>query len=118
LNLIKEDREISIFGDGSNIRDYIFIDDLINITLQLYAKSTKYSVYNVGSGISASINTVVNILKEVSKKNINVKYLPERDVDVRNISMDISRISNELGLKDITELRNGIQKTWNWINKK
>lgn len=115
LNLIKERGSLTIFGDGKNIRDYIYIDDAINITKTIFAKKTKYSLYNVGSGDGASINEVVKIMKEITGKKIKINQKPSRDIDVRKILLDTRKIIDETGYIPKISLKDGIQKTWKWI---
>jgi UDP-glucose 4-epimerase len=117
LNLIRQDKPITIFGDGKNIRDYIYIDDLINITKLLFSKKTKYKIYNVGSGKGESINEIISIMSKVVKKNIKIENKPARLIDVRKIVLDSIRSVAETAytMTMRTSLEDGIRKTWNWI---
>ena len=116
LNLVKQNKKITIFGDGENVRDYIYIDDAIELTRLIFNKDTKYKIYNIGSGVGASINNVVDILETVVGKKIDVEMQSARDIDVRKIVLDIDRISNEVVYKKKTTLSEGIRKTWGWLN--
>jgi len=118
LNLIKNNKPITIFGDGENIRDYIYIDDLINITRKVFDKKNKYQLYNIGSGNGASINEIVKIIRKVSKSKITIEKQPNRDIDVRKIVLDTKRISDEINYVQKISLEKGIQKTWEWLEKK
>lgn len=116
LNLIKNEKPISIFGDGENVRDYIYIDDAIEITKEIFDKEVKYEVYNLGSGVGMSINEVVKVMQKVTGKEICIDRRPERGVDVRRIVLNIERISREINKKNNTSIEDGIRKTWDWIN--
>jgi UDP-glucose 4-epimerase len=116
LNLIKQEKPINVFGDGNNIRDYIYIDDLIDITLKIYNKKNNYSIYNIGSGSIATINNVLDIIKEVVRKDCIINYLPDRDIDVKRVVLDLKRISNEIPNKKFIDLHEGIKRTWDWIS--
>lgn len=115
LNLVKQNKPITIFGDGENIRDYIYIDDLVNITKRIFDKKTRYSIYNVGSGKNFKIKEIVEAIKKVTGKKIKVNKLPKRDIDVRKISLNIKRIKKEAAYKNFYSLENGIEKSWKWI---
>ncbi len=115
LNLIRQNKPITIFGDGENIRDYIFIDDLINITRSLFLKETKHKIYNVGSGKGESINKIVDIIAEVVKHKIIIENKPARLIDVKKIILDTSRIVNETNYVLKISMEEGIKKTWDWI---
>ncbi len=109
LNLVKQGKPITIFGDGKNIRDYIYVDDLVNITKLIFTKKTKHSIYNIGSGLGVSINNIVDIMQDMVGKKIAINYQPDRHVDVRSIVLNMDRTMNEIGNISITNLRNGIK---------
>jgi len=115
LNLVKENKSINIFGDGNNLRDYIYVDDAINITKNIFQKKTVYRLYNIASGEGSRINDVIEIIKKVTGKKIVIEKFPKRKVDVRKINLDNSRIKNELKYYKFLELEKGIKKTWHWI---
>ena len=118
LNLIRQKKPITIFGDGENLRDYIFIEDLVNITKKIFDKKLKYSVYNVGSGENRTINEIVEMIEDIALSRVKIKKLQQRNIDVRRIALDIERIKNEVGYKEFISLEKGIRKTWSWLNKK
>ncbi len=115
LNLIQRGKPITIFGDGKNIRDYIYIDDLINITKLISSKKTKYNLYNIGSGKGESINEIISAMKKVTKKKIAIKREPARPVDVRRAVLDTKRVSQEINYARKTLLLAGIRITWEWL---
>jgi len=116
LNLIRQEKPITIFGDGENVRDYIYIDDLINITKLLFKKRNQYNVYNVGSGGGTTINHVLGIIQNLIEKKIQVNKQPSRNVDVRRIVLDIKRVLNETKYVPSVSLKEGIIKTWEKMN--
>ena len=117
LNLVRQNKAVNIFGDGENIRDYVFIDDVIGITKKMFNKKTKHSIYNIGSGKGESINDVIDSMEKVAKKKINILKQPARDIDVRKIVLDVTRVSTEFGYEPKTSMQQGIKKTWDWLNK-
>lgn len=117
LNLIKNDKEIAIYGDGENIRDFIFIDDMCEAAVKLFMKrNLKYSIFNVGSGKSHSLNKLIKIMEQVTKIKPKVKYLPDRKSDIKKVVLDIKRAKSEIGHYSKTSLKDGIKKTWDWLN--
>jgi len=118
LNLIRQGRQVTVFGDGENIRDYVYIDDAIEITKRIFNKNTNHRIYNVGSGKGVSINEVINILENIVKEKISIERQPARDIDVQKIVLNNERISKEVQFKPVVNLQDGIAKTWNWLNDK
>ncbi len=118
LNLIKNSQPISIFGDGKNIRDYIFVDDAIDNLLKLsFGSKNKYRIYNIGSGEGISINELVEAMKKITQKRIKTNGLPQRKADIRSIVLDISRIQQEFDYSPKVNLEKGIKQTWEWVKK-
>jgi UDP-glucose 4-epimerase len=118
LNLVKQNKKITVFGDGENIRDYVYIDDAIEMTKRIFNINTKYKIYNVGSGMGVSINEVINILEVIVGKKIDIERQPARDIDVQKIVLNNERILKEVDFKPEIMLQDGIIKTWNWLNNK
>ncbi len=118
LNLIDQKKPITIFGDGQNVRDYIYIDDLINITKLLFLKRTKYHVYNVGNGNGVSINDVVTAIEDAVREKIHINIEPARNIDVKRIVLNTSRVSDEIGNIPRVTLEEGISKTWKWLRNR
>lgn len=116
LGLIKQNKPIVVFGDGENVRDFIYIDDLIEATKILAFKDTEYRLYNVGSGEGKSINEVVSIIKNITKRDVDVKHLENRTSDVKVNVLDIRRVVSETGLIPKVSLEEGVKRTWEWIN--
>ena len=84
---------VSVWGDGIAVRDYIYIDDLVQATLTLLGKEDAFNkTFNVGSGIGYSVNDILRILKEASGLEVSVNYLPARQEDVSHVVLAIDRI--------------------------
>lgn len=108
----------TIYGDGNATKDYIYIDDLIEICNGLIASNVK-GTYNVGSGVGMSLNEIIFIIDKVTKyKNIIVKTDP-KDYDVKSFILDMEKTKSKLqNPVNLTSLEEGIKLTWEWINTK
>ena len=116
LNLIKNGKTISVFGDGENIRDYIYIDDLVENTIKIFEKKTSYRTYNIGSGVGKKIIDIIDLINKCSKKTVNIKKYPARNIDVKKVILNIERIKSEIDYRLDVPLEEGIKKTWDWLN--
>lgn len=116
LNQIKQGKRPVIFGDGSAVRDYIYIRDAIDATLQILESNTEEKVYNVGSGQGTSLNELISIMSQVTGENISPVYVYDEKKYVSKIVLDISKLKKEIGWQPTTELTSGISRTWKWIN--
>ena len=115
LNKIKNNERPIVFGDGSSVRDYIYIKDAIDATLAIVKKDPESSVYNIGNGQGTTINELIRIIKDITGKKIDPQYLKDSGTYISKIVLDIEKIRNETGWSPKTDIREGIKKTWEWI---
>lgn len=101
---------IQVYGDGSVIRDYIYIDDAVEGIIKVANADGEYNLYNLGSGIGHSIIQVLDTIKLVLGESLIVDYLPGRPVDVPINILDISRYENDYGSINALDLYSGIKK--------
>jgi len=101
---------VSVWGDGIAVRDYIYIDDLVQATLSLLGKEDAFDkTFNVGSGVGYSVNDILRILKEVSGLEVSVHYLPARQEDVFHVVLAIDRILEIIDFQPIG-IQEGIRR--------
>lgn len=115
LKKIKLNESLTVFGDGNSKKDYIYITDLIKACSEL-SLTNEIGTFNIGSGEGNSINEIIKIIKEKTKKEIIVNNIDKQKYDVENFVLDISKKENVLGKQNLITLEKGIEKTWNWIN--
>ena len=115
LGKIQQDKLIEIWGDGSAVRDYIYVEDLVDaIYLAIdYQKSCR--IFNIGMGKGYSLIELLFIIKKITEKDVEVSYSNARSCDVSKIYLDITRSQEELNWKPSTSLETGIKYTWDFI---
>jgi UDP-glucose 4-epimerase len=106
---------IEIWGDGSVVRDFIYVTDLAELCV-LAVQSKKSGIYNAGSGVGHSINEVVSIFREVTGQAIEPVYRPGRGYDVPSVVLDIMGAKNTFEWSPQIDLRDGIERSWQWAN--
>lgn len=115
LGKAKYSEEIQVWGDGSIIRDYIYIGDLAKFCMKA-THATNSGVYNVGSGIGHSISEIIEIIEAEVGQNLLFKKMPRRDYDIPKIILDISKAKITFDWEPETEFHQGIKKSWEWCN--
>lgn len=93
IGKIIENKSVEVWGDGSAIRDYIYIEDLANAFYQLISKDVCNETINLGSGRGYSVNDVLAFLKIISKVDFKIEYKNARPVDVSNMVLDIKKMT-------------------------
>ena len=109
IEKLKSKEKMPIYGDGNVIRDYVYIDDVIE-ALILAIPANKSKVYNIGTGIGHSINELISLLNSVSGDILDIEWLPKRNVDIEKNVLDVSKAHKELNWQPKTNLKDGIQK--------
>ena len=117
LNKIRKGETPTIFGDGSAIRDYIYIQDAVNATLLLSGKNSEDKIFNVGSGRGATVNDLVGVISKVTGHQLSPIYVNDNGVYIKKIILDITKIEKATGWSPHTDLLEGITRTWEWIKK-
>ncbi len=115
LGNVLENQPITIWGDGTVKRDYVYVRDAADATVRLATEEHPAGIYNVGSGRAASLNKLVDTIKKVTGRNVEVNYTEARRIDVPVNVLDIGKISAALGWRPETDLEEGIRKTWEWL---
>jgi len=111
--LLKKERP-TIFGDGNQTRDFIFIDDVVSACLKAMEYKGKKEIFNIGTGIETSINKLNEIISKLLKTKIKPKYAPEKPGDLKRSCLDISLTKRELKWKSKYNLEKGLEKTINF----
>lgn len=105
--------EIRIWGDGSIVRDYIYISDLISFIVQSINNDLE-GIYNVGSGRGVSLRDALSLVEEISGIPAKIKFLPPRGFDVERVVLDISKARQKLDWAPAVSLREGCERYWKW----
>ncbi len=109
LGRVAAGRELEVWGDGSTIRDYIHIDDLVASVRDLIECGTTDSTLNIGSGAGHSLLEVVRIVEEVTGRSVPLDFKPARAADVPRLVLDVARLRG-LGLHRSRPLAAGIRQ--------
>lgn len=107
---------IHVYGDGSVVRDYIYIEDVITAIMNISFNNTKYHVYNIGSGVGVSLNKLIKIIEKSINKNVSISYEHERDVDLPINYLNVNRYESEFGKCSVTNIDKGVELTKNFLN--
>ncbi|WP_296721668.1 NAD-dependent epimerase/dehydratase family protein [Erythrobacter sp.] len=114
MNAAWSGETLSIWGDGSVIRDYLFVSDVADAISMALDYDGAESVMNIGSGKGYTQTEIIAGIEQISKRKIKVDYTPSRKIDVRSNVLSIERAAIELGWHPQTSLPEGLAKTWAW----
>lgn len=106
---------MEIWGDGKIVRDYLYIDDFTRLCQAVIDRDIapgSFTVYNAGSSVGSTINTICDLAEQVSRMKLARHYLHGRTVDSPSIVLDCAKARRELGWSASISLETGMQYTW------
>ncbi|MGH8675888.1 MAG: NAD-dependent epimerase/dehydratase family protein, partial [Burkholderiales bacterium] len=106
---------IRIWGDGSVIRDYVYVGDAVDALLKAMAYAGEQKIFNLGSGTGTSLNDLVRLIESVIGRRVAVEHTAARVFDVPVNILDSSLAKRLLGWSAATPLATGIRKTYEWL---
>lgn len=108
-------QNLTIFGDGEQLRDFVYVDDLVAVLLGALEKikPDDCRVLNVCTGISTSINDLARYVIDVSGADVVCRHEPARDGDIRFSIGDASRLEKALGFVPHTSIKEGLLRYFN-----
>lgn len=112
---------LPIYGDGKNVRDWIYVGDHCNAIDMIIHKGRLGEIYNIGGGNElCNIDIVKHILKYFGKQDRLITFVEDRKGHDRRYAVNTDKIRNELGWEPKTDFEYGLKKTLKWysINRK
>jgi UDP-glucose 4-epimerase len=110
-------RQIEIWGNGTVVRDYIFIDDVVSALMKAVEYHGTQRIFNVGTGVGINLNDIVDALSLHLIKPLDVIYMRSRNVDVSKSVLDCSLALREMKWSATHDLETGIGKTLAWFRE-
>ena len=114
---IHEGKKISIFGDGSSLRDYTYIDDAIEGTLGALSREHGFQIYNIGESRTIKLSELIQAIEEQIGKKALIEHLPEQPGDVKQTYADIRKAREHLGYNPKTDIREGLARFVRWYKE-
>ncbi|OLP44890.1 NAD-dependent epimerase/dehydratase family protein [Rhizobium oryziradicis] len=115
LNLASQQRPIEIWGDGSTIRDFIYVKDLTSLCVKSL-ESNKAGIYNGGSGLGTSVLAIAQLVQEITGNPAPIVYKPQRNLDVPISVLEVETTKADFDWDPKVGIQEGILRTWDWLN--
>ena len=110
LRQILDGGSVVVHGDGSQTRDFVYIDDVVEALVAAATSDAVGKIINVGSGQETSINELISILEEVTGRSAHVLYNPQANPGVARMVADLSRAAQWLNYTPRVSLHEGIRR--------
>lgn len=115
MSHILHGQAIDVWGDGSVVRDYVYIGDVCNALVLAESYKGAEHIFNIGSGQGYSLLEIVSAIERVTERKANIRFSAERKFDVQVSVLDIRRAQEELGWHARTSLEDGLIATREWL---
>jgi UDP-glucose 4-epimerase len=110
-----EEEPVSVFGNGTQTRDFTFVADIVEACTLAMDYEGEASVFNVGGGTRLALNTALDIISSVVPKGLDVRYEDRAKGDVTHTYADISLAREELGYAPKTTVEEGLALETEWL---
>lgn len=117
LSKALKDETIEIWGDGSVVRDYLHISDVISAAVRLVDCSPEEKIFNIGSGIGLPLTDVISAIEQAIGRKVRVNYTPVRSFDVKSNVLDISLALRHLNWRPEIDLQSGLVRFTEYLRK-
>lgn len=115
LRCASEGRPFQLWGDGLQLRDYLYVDDFAEAVARLLARPQAHGTFNLGSGAGTSLRDLIALVEAETGRAICIDAQPAREGDVVRIVLDIARVRRAAGWSPATRLEEGIARTRRWL---
>jgi UDP-glucose 4-epimerase len=111
INKVKQKEPLTIYGDGSQTRDFVNVRDIVDgILASMKTNKTDGEVFNIGSGKPTSINDLAKAVLELGNVDLEIKYEKYRTGDIKHSFADITKARKLLGYEPKVSLRDGLRE--------
>ena len=111
------DRPIPIYGDGRQVRDWIYVDDHCRAILAVLTQGHPRPVYHIGADQRSNLDVALSILDQLGKPASLIRFVKDRPGHDRRYAIDPARIETELGWRPAETWESGVAKTIKWYQK-
>ena len=103
-----------VYGDGSQTRDYLYVGDLVE-AIRVAVDSDATGAYQLGSGKPTTLNQLIDVMRTVTGRDLDVAYHDFRAGEVRQSWCQIDKARQSFGFDPTTRLEDGLRSTWTWF---
>jgi len=113
MGLLQDGGTPTIFGDGSQTRDYVYVGDVVDA--MLLASERRGGTFNIGTGVETSVIHLYRAIEEAAGIEREPDFAPARLGELQRSVLDASLAARELGWRPAHSLADGLARTWDWI---
>ncbi len=116
IRAILDGRQIVVYGDGKQTRDFTYVGDIVDATIKA-AESDAVGVFNIGGGSRVELIEAIKVIEQIIGQEAKIKFEETKKGDVRDTYADISKARRILGYKPKVSLKDGLKREVEWIEE-
>ncbi|OPX75194.1 MAG: UDP-galactose-4-epimerase [Methanoregulaceae archaeon PtaU1.Bin059] len=113
---LKEDGSFNVFGDGNQMRDFIYVEDIAEIYYRALHHDIRNQVVNLGTGKGSTIKDIIEKAGKILNVSPTINYLPARPGEIDNFVADIKKFQKIFQGFSFTPIDEGLRKTFEWLS--
>ena len=114
---IAEDKQITVYGDGKQTRDFTYVDDIIEANFSSLKNGVPGEIYNIGGGSRKKLEEIFPLIESICQKKIKKNREEKQRGDVPHTLADIQKAHKELNYSPQIQLSDGLKEEWTWIQE-
>jgi len=120
-NRLLDGRALTVFGDGTQTRDYVFVGDVADMNVRVAQAELPSPArldaraFNVGTGVETSVNTLAATLQRAAGSATPIEYAPARPGELQRSALDIDKARTVLGWSPAVSVEDGLTETFRWF---
>lgn len=115
LENIISGKQLTVLGDGTMVRDYIYVKDVAHMIASMFDKPATSSLYNIGSGAGVTVSELVSLVESATGLTADIQSLPTPATFVHKVTLDTSLFTNEFHVTPSTALEDGLLATAEYV---
>ncbi len=116
--VIEGNDPVEVWGTGNDVRDLIYIDDMVQAMMRAMEKINRYDTFNIGSGETHSVKEILALILKICRRtDARIVYDPSKPSTIPRREVDVSKAQQILGFKTGVGLEEGLKKTIAWYRK-
>ena len=115
LRAARDGERVTVFGDGTQTRDFTYVDDIVSAVRAAPLSGRPGCVYNVGGGERIALNDVLRLVESVTAGPLRIERQETQKGDMRDTFADTTAARRDLGFQSTVSLAEGLAREWEWI---
>ncbi|MGQ0793409.1 MAG: NAD-dependent epimerase/dehydratase family protein [Deltaproteobacteria bacterium] len=115
ISRIVRGEELEIFGDGSQTRDFTYVDDAVEANIRAFHNGKNGESYNIGGGSRINLLDTIRIIEEVSDRRARLKFVAPQRGDAKHTFADVTKAARDFGYAPKVATSEGLRRHWEWL---